>query len=191
MKKIENVYMLLPRFVLETEVRDENGHFRSAVFKDFERNGMRFTLVILPATIHNTGSGSKHYYPGEREELVELVLRKMAIDENPNFIKEDLVLMFNLRFFLDYIKETDKEASYTSDEIELALQILTSTQYELHKKHIGLSFNAIDELRSASENEEIYYYARLNRMFLGNNTIFDRCFGNKNPNKSKTYKGKC
>lgn len=186
MKKIENVYMLLPRFVPEAEVNYERERYLSALFRNFERNGMRFTFIIEPASIYNPRTGTKHYFPGEREELVESVLRRMAIDENPNFIKEDLVLMFNLQCFLDYLAQFCKERLYPSDEIELSLEILASTQYELRKGPTELSFHAIEELRRVTKDEEIFYYARFSYMFLGGNKIFDHSFGGANPNKSRS-----
>lgn len=187
MKKIENVYMLLPRFVPQTEVKYEAERYLPAIFRDFERNGMRFAFIIQPATIYDRQTGTKYYYPGAREEIVEAVLREQAVEENPNFIKNDLALIFRLNYFLDFITESGY-GSYTSNEIELSLQILSLAQFELHKNKTELTFRAIEELNHVIENDEVYYYVRFNYMFLGDNKIFDHCFGGANPNKSRSGK---
>ena len=179
--------MLLPRFVPQTEVKYEAEKYLPVISRDFERNGMRFTFIIEPATIHDRQIGTKHYYPGEREEIVEAVLRELTVEENLNFIKNDLTLIFRLNYFLDSIAESGY-GPYTSDEIELSLQILSLAQFELHKDKTELTFRAIEELNHVFENEEIYYYVRFNYMFLGDNKIFDHCFGGANPNKSRSDK---
>ena len=147
---------------------------------------MRFTFIIKPATIHNRRTGNRHYYPAEREELVETVLRSLAVEENPNFIKDDLVLMFDLRYFLERLGQVSKKRIYPSEEIQLALDILTSTQFELHNGSTELSFHAIEELRRVPQEEDIFYYVRFNYMFLGDNQIFDYSFGDVNPNKFRS-----
>lgn len=187
MKKIENVYMLLPRFVSQMEVKYEAERYLPAIFREFERNGMRFTFIIQPATIYDRQTSTKCYYPGEREEIVEAVLREIAIEENPNFIKNDLALIFRLNYFLDFIAESGY-GTYSRDEIELSLQILSLAQFQLHKNKTELTFRAIEELSHFTENEEVYYYVRFNYMFLGDNKIFDHCFGGGNPNKSRLVK---
>ena len=175
MKKNKNIYMMLPRFVPESETRYESGRFLPAVTKHFEYGGMQLSFIILPATIYKKHSGSKHYYPSEREKKIEKILRRMAVNENPHFIKEDLSITFNIRSLPEYFAEVDDEI-YSTEEIELSLEILANVQYELRKGSTELNFHAIEELQRITENNEIFYYVRFSSMFLGDNKIFEYSF---------------
>jgi hypothetical protein len=182
-RTIENIYKLLPRFVSESDVKHTDKCHLPEVKRDFERNGVRFNFVISPALIYNPNEGNKHYYPGEREKIVELALRELAVEENPNFIKSNLALIFRLRYFLEYLAHHSAGSVYTTGEIELSLHILSGTTYQLDDGKSEMYVRPVEELKRVEENEEVYYYLQFSSMFLGDNQVFDYCFGDKNSNK--------
>lgn len=182
-RNIENIYMLLPRFVSDQDVKYNDKRHLPEITRDFERNGVRFNFVISPALVYNPNDGNKHYYPGEREKIVESALRELAVEENPNFIKSNLALIFRLRYFLKHLADHPAGILYTTDEIELSLHILLGTTYQLDDGESEIYVRPVEELNRIEKNEEVYYYLQFSSMFLGNNQIFDFCFGDKNPNK--------
>lgn len=183
-RNTENIYMLLPRFVFEPDVIYTDKRHLPEITRDFERNGVRFDFIISPALIYSQNDENRHYYPGKREEVVETALRELSVEENPSFIKKDLVLMFRLGYLLEYVADNFVDALYTVDEIELSLHILSGVVYNLDDGGNEMCVRPIEELSRVEKNNEIYYYLQFSSLFLGDNQVFDYCFGDKNPNKA-------
>jgi len=49
--------------------------------------------------------------------------------------------------------------------------------YELRLDQTELNFRAVEELDRITENKQIYYRIRFSYMFLGDNKLFNHCFG--------------
>ena len=187
-RSIEYIYLLLPRFVFEPDVKYNDKRHLPEVTRDFKHNGVRFNFVISPALIYNPNDGDKHYYPGERERTVESTLRELAVEENPNFVKSNLTLILRLRYFLDRLPVHPAGILYTADEIELSLHILSGVTYRLDDGKNVMYVRPVEELNRIEENEEIYYYLQFSSIFLGDNQVFNYCFGDKNLSKPKQNK---
>lgn len=183
-RDIENIYLQLPRFISEPDVRCSGQRYLPEVTRDFERDGVRFDFVIMPALILHPNDENEHYYPSERENIVESALREFAVEENPNFIKKDSALIFRLRYFAEQLADTSAETLYTIDEVELSLHVLSGTTYRLSNGSSEMYVRPIEFMNRVEENNEIYYCLRFSSLFLGDDEVFNYCFGDKNNNDS-------
>lgn len=180
-EKTDDIFVSLPRFVSSADLQYRNKIFLPSVNRKFERNGEQYRFTISPAHIlqNKSRQGTDFFYPTDREQCVESFLRFLAVEDNPNFFADECVLVFELHSFVEMIREFDREVFHSVEEIELSLQILTKTHYELTNENADLDFHIIEELQRIENNQGTFYYLRFSQMFLGLNHIFIMCFGNK------------
>jgi hypothetical protein len=184
---IDDIYIQLPRFIDESVQRIEDKYL-PAVIREFERNGTRFKFIISPALIHDQNTGDRHYYPTKREEMVELGLRRLAVNTNPNFKESEHTLYFAFDQLLNELTDISGDPSYGDGEIRLALNILSDVTYELISDTSELSFRLIEQLKMREKDEQIYYFAQFSALFLSQNNGFDFCFEGTNRNKTTQRK---
>lgn len=129
------LYDLAPRFVFFTEERKDRKYL-DAIQRSFQFAGSQYDLVLTPARILE---GDKEWdeYPGEREQLVEDVIRRLAVDRNRLRVKSknEVVLTFTLyeiRRELARLKH-----SLRLDEIKRALTILSKSHIEITRFDSG------------------------------------------------------
>lgn len=124
----------------------------------FVHDGDEYEMVLTPAHIQEKVGGverNAHYYPGLTEELVEMMLVKMAMDEAKLYDDPNLSagraygVSFSLAGLRSALTEQKKTRSYT--EIVKSLNIL-------HKCNLELRVNGIKSA-SAPILPELYTYA--------------------------------
>ena len=71
------LFDLAPRYANRSDRRDDLGRL-NAIVRDFEFNGEMYRLNVTPARITAPDGSSRDILPGEREQLVEDVIRKFA-----------------------------------------------------------------------------------------------------------------
>ena len=77
------------------KVRTQDGFLKSLV-REFTYKKQKMTLRVSPAQIE-TEDGEKAFYPSQREEIIEDVLRKFATDRERNeFLDDRLSVRFTL-----------------------------------------------------------------------------------------------
>lgn len=174
-EKNENIYTLLPRFV--TEERNSTnyikGKYLPAIARQFQWNNLEFDFIISPARICNEKGEDRHYYPGNRERLIEEGLRKLAIKENTNFRVKEFTLDFSLSQIMSYLK-------LEKCEVKLGILILADAKYELINGDSELYFRPIEKLVVREEDEDIYYRAQFSQLFFKRTKQFNFCFSGKN-----------
>lgn len=182
MKKIgavENFYLLLPRFVTESEeivyIKDK---YLPALVREFEWNDLKFTFVITPARVRNENGVERYYYPEHRERIIEAALRQLAVKENINFRSRELTLDFALSQLRSEIDSLDDELAFRlkNDDLELGLRILGDVKYELICGSSELYFRPIEKLVIRGNDEEIYCRAQFSELFFSHTKQFDFCF---------------
>jgi hypothetical protein len=100
--------------------------YRSTTYKD-----RRYTTTLTPAIVTNSGTKkTKVIYPGEREELVERALRKMAVQQltqNQEYLDAPERDFIRLTFTLYQLRKelSDSEHSFDYEQLKEALQVLT------------------------------------------------------------------
>jgi len=74
------LFDLAPRYLQRAE-RKKDSSFLDGVYREFSFNGEQYLLSITPARIRDPSTGlERDELPGEREQLVEDVIRKLASD---------------------------------------------------------------------------------------------------------------
>ncbi|HQU85971.1 MAG TPA: hypothetical protein PKY59_22785, partial [Pyrinomonadaceae bacterium] len=79
------LYDFMPRFVFghQADLRRNFNGLLPAMVRDFECRGVPFRLTLTPATLVQPNGDSVAHYPGADEDILEMVLRKMYIEDNP------------------------------------------------------------------------------------------------------------
>lgn len=182
-KNNSDIYTMLPRFVTEAEIESlhepENSRFLQMVKRTFERNGVRFKFEIVPACLLIENVGTTNFYPGAAEEEMEIALRSLAVEENPNFDKNERTLIFSLTEIKAELEESGCGRSYSCEQVERSLAILCRTAYALSHDGRHLSFHALDQLLKKVMDDEKYYQVQFSSLFLNRLELFERCFSSE------------
>lgn len=93
--------------------------------RPFECRGIKYHLLLIPASIQGKDGISRDCYPGKREELVEATLLKYAAEGQGVFLDELASVTFTIYQLQKDLK--DQGHSYSKDEIKEALQICKRT----------------------------------------------------------------
>lgn len=114
------------------KMRDANGYL-GLLKLEFEFRRTKFNIQIQPALVENKKTGvTTAYYPSASEELVEEVLRKLAIDQGNGFydrINFRSGVVFSLYRVRDELKRRGHARSF--DEIILSLEILSGSSIQI------------------------------------------------------------
>lgn len=121
------LYDLAPRFALKTDRL--SGTMLSSIKREFMFNGDLYRVVVTPARITDSAGNERDVLPGEREQLVEDVLRKLAIERISLADQEQVRAFF-------YIYRIHKELSahkhtFSKSEIKEALEVLNKSTIEI------------------------------------------------------------
>jgi hypothetical protein len=126
------LYDFMPKYVWkgQEKLRRENSGFLPIFERSFECRGQSYTLFIHSAGIMDEKTGeAKYFYPGETEEIVEDVLRKLAIENGGIFLDDQAGLTFTIHQIRNELREIGHQRTF--EEIKRALHILALTRYEL------------------------------------------------------------
>jgi len=175
-KKNGDIYTMLPRFVTEAEPEPENPRFLRMIERSFERSGIRFKFEIVPACILVENVGTSNFYPGAAEEVMEIALRRLAVEDNPEFDKSESTLVFSLTEIKAELEEVSAGKSYSREQIERSLAILCRVGYELSDDRRHLCFHALDGLLEKEKHGETHYMVQFSALFLNGNELFDSWF---------------
>ncbi|MDW9478800.1 hypothetical protein GOB57_08785 [Sinorhizobium meliloti] len=122
------LYDLAPRFVQYVE-RSGDQQYLSRVTREFPFNGELYSVTVYPTRITGNNGEEWDELPGEREALVEDVLRRFAADKLSLSEKDELTMPFSLYAIHQELKRVKHTLSYT--EIKQALLILNGSKIEI------------------------------------------------------------
>jgi hypothetical protein len=119
-KNTIDLYDIAPRFVFYTSNR-EAGRYLDAVTREFEHAGKKYVLTLKPARVIRPDGSQVDEFPGEREQIVEEVLRRLAVERGRlELVDHDTVL---LRFSLNEIRaELERVHPGATHEINLPVE---------------------------------------------------------------------
>jgi hypothetical protein len=124
------LYDFMPKYFWgKLQEKRVNGVFLTPEKRDFAYSGINYKLVISPASIEEPDGSFKHYFPGEREELVEDALRKIATEGSGLFIDDQAGVAFTIYQLQAELKKRGHTFSY--DELKQALMICNATHLKL------------------------------------------------------------
>ena len=122
---------IAPRWVFYTDPDfRQNGRFLNSVEREFEHAGRMLRLVLKPARIKRDGKDYEEF-PGQREQLIEDVIRRIASERGRLMIEDEERV--GLEFSLNEIRtELEKRNhGFPFWEIKEGLQILHGAQIEI------------------------------------------------------------
>lgn len=124
------LYDLAPRFVNRVDRKDGSG-FLNAIKRDFMFNGEYYRLLVTPARIQDGDGKERDLLPGEREQLVEDVIRKFAADKLHLGEQDEVQTPFSV---YGIHKELGKHRhTFSKAEIKEALFVLNMSNIQITK----------------------------------------------------------
>ena len=142
------LYDFMPRFVFghQADLRKNFNGLLPAMVREFECRGVTFKLTLTPATIVQPNGESVAHYPGADEDILEMVLRKMYIENNPRLYDGQPGMTFTVNGIRKELKKQGKTRSHT--QVIESLLILKGAQISCQNlaTKTTLIFNPIDVL---------------------------------------------
>jgi hypothetical protein len=123
------LYDIAPRFVFYTDNRLEGGYLKS-IRREFEHAGVTYKLLLRPGRLVRADGTEREEFPGEREQIVEAVMQRIASDRARLSVENEKV---RLSFSLYEIREELRKVRhlYSLDEIKDALTVLHTAVVEI------------------------------------------------------------
>jgi len=123
------LYDLAPRFVSRVERPDDTAYL-VAIKKDFTFNGEPYRVTVSPARVIQADGKERDELPGEREQLVEDVIRRMAAD-CMKVHQDQIEIPFSIYAIHRELKRHGH--TFNKQEIKEALIILNKSNIEITK----------------------------------------------------------
>lgn len=157
---VTGLYDIAPKYPRsEIERMKKNGKNLSIYSQEFVHEKQKIRINITPARLIQKDGSTKDFFPSQREEIIEDVLRKFATDPNRNdFLNDRLAVKFTLYELWKELKKEGHELAYW--QIRESLNILIKTNIEIKFidnkiERITFSSNMFETFKEINENEEI------------------------------------
>jgi len=195
-----DLYDLAPRFVFYTDSRKEGAYLES-IRREFEHSGLRYSLLLRPGRIVRADGTEREQFPGEREQIVEAVIHRLATDRGKLSVNNEKVrltfTMYEIRAELQKVSHT-----FAIEEIKDALTILHTAVVEItrvdKKSTQILSSSSFPVLALRRRGEEERAYLEFNPLVEGaikdlqyRHMNYDWLMRIKNPLSRWLYKSLC
>jgi hypothetical protein len=153
-----DLYDIAPRFVFYRDQRD--GTFLKSLRREFEHGGVTYHLLLRPGRVVRA-DGEEEAYPGEREQIIEAVIFRLATERGRLTVQDERV---RLSFTLYEIREELRKVRhlFSISEIKEALTILHTSIVEISTggrksgNLLSASSFPILALRSREDEERAY-----------------------------------
>ncbi|MCC8379131.1 plasmid replication protein [Xenorhabdus sp. PB30.3] len=120
------LYDALPKYIWDQRIHEDLSN--AIVTRECNIRGQQFTIKIKPAIIEKDDGRTVLIYAGQREEILEDALRKLAVNGNGHIIEGKAGVMFTL---YELKKELSKMGhTYSLTEIKEAIQICRGATLE-------------------------------------------------------------
>lgn len=113
-----DLYDAAPKFWMSKNLPRKDGKYLDQLMRTFEHKGQMFTMTLTPANIED-----KYYYPGVREEFIEMELTQMALEKGVPLIDGSFGIPFSFYELRKRLK--DKGHSYSFYEIKESLFVMS------------------------------------------------------------------
>lgn len=153
------LYDFMPKYFWGKAKRDENGTL-PILMREFTCRDVKRKLRVHPAgvVVNENTNEAKYFYLGRREEIVEEVLRKLAIESGAFYDGQP-----GVSFTIGQIRRelAQHNHSYSYYEVVEALNILALTKIELinpGEKKASVIFSPIETLGLSGDGDETQSY---------------------------------
>jgi hypothetical protein len=123
-------YDLLPRYLFGEQPAD-----KSSLAREFEFAGTPYRVVVTPAQFQNPDGTETIAFPGEREQIVEDVIRRLSVEQDRlrlNPTSQRVEFAFTIYELQKELRRVNHSLSRA--EIKQALQILNRSFFEVTKQ---------------------------------------------------------
>lgn len=125
-----DLYDIAPRFVV-TPTTDP-AFFSKPIRHNFSHRNVNYRITVRPAQITKDDGSEGFAFPGEREQIIEKVIRKIATQKGRlNLNKDDIILRFTIHEIRMELVRVNH--SFTYAEIKEALRVLHSSIIEIQR----------------------------------------------------------
>lgn len=100
--------------------------------REFRHKHKNYQLEISPAALLNKEGKTIHYYPSQREELVEDALRKLVANKRGIYLDDDVAVKFTLYELQQELKS--RGHGYNLNEIKEAIEICNKSVIDILSK---------------------------------------------------------
>lgn len=148
------IWDLCPKFWFGG-VKRVGGKYLNNLKKDFKVRGKDFVVNITPASITEADGTTKHYYPSQREELVEEVIKKLLIQKKESFSQdggEKIGVSFSLYEVQKELKRM--KHGYDLNQIKLAIDVCSKSVVDIKSEETSVSWTSAI-FTSVGKKEEI------------------------------------
>ncbi len=174
-----DLYDLMPKYYSGKLEEIRNNGYLPVLERHFTFKKQNLLLSISPALIVQKDGSSKAFYPSIREEIIEDVLRKLAMNKDRNgFLDERLTVKFTLYELWKELKRVKHEYNYS--DIRESLNILSKTNIEVKTLNEKITFssnmfetfgimddndkNLDDFIEDNKYTKKVMYYVRFNSL---------------------------
>jgi hypothetical protein len=132
--KALGLWDMAPYTVLYTSAEDrESGRYLKSIDRTFEAGGRVYKLTLRPARIRHEDGRETDEYPGEREHLVELAIRRIATIHRDMTLDSDEVVSVTVGLYQIWNELRANGHTYSYEEIDAALDVLNKAQVEISR----------------------------------------------------------
>lgn len=154
-KSIE-IYDSIPKYVWNRKKIKTNNASNAIIIRKTSIRGKKFLIKVKPAIIEKKNFKTILIYPGQREEIIEDALRKIAVDGNGKIIQGKAGVIFTLYQLQKELIKTGH--GYNLNEIKEAIAICRGATLECITEDgrifISSSFFPLIELRKRDNFEQ-------------------------------------
>ncbi len=167
------------------------GKFLEPIKRNFVFRGDEYKVIITPARIEDKDGEFRDYFPGQREEMVEEALRKLAVDGKGVYLDEYASIVFT---FYELRKELKRMGhAFSLQEIKKALEICARTHLIITTANGAavMEANMFESLGMRTEEDwkgkghKTKCFVRFN--FLVNKSVTSKTFRYNNYKKLMSY----
>ena len=124
-----DLYDIAPRFVFFPDGTRDSDYLKS-IRREFKHGGFLYRLLLRPGRIVRADGTEREQFPGDREQIIEAVILRLATDRGKLSVHNERVRLsfslYEIRAELKKIKHT-----FALDEIKDALTILHTANVEV------------------------------------------------------------
>ena len=142
------VWDVAPRFVFRDHKDLRDGQYLKTIDRSFTYGGYLYRLTLNPARFRRNGKQVEEY-PGEREQLVEEVIRRLAVTNRRLDLagKDEVGVTFRVWDVRQELKRTKHVMAHV-DVVE-ALQVLSKSIIEIYRVDAGPNGEKVEKLHQS------------------------------------------
>ena len=128
------LYDQMPKYYFGGVEREKGKNVEALAIlqRNFKHKGKDYKLEISPAALLNKEGKTIHYYPSQREELVEDALRKLVTNKRGVYLDNDVAVKFTLYELQKELKS--RGHGYDTNEIKEAIEICNKSIIDILSK---------------------------------------------------------